>query len=144
MAPSTSFADLDWRLEEGDEQGATLIGDRYSFRLIGVAHRQLDRRPRGQVGLGHIVQPAFRRAVHAHFDLDVPNALSALLAETTLGTPGRWSRHFAARKRGGVAKCGFSTLRLAISASVPAALRRYSSARWTIKARPRRLPEDPP
>jgi RNA polymerase sigma-70 factor (ECF subfamily) len=105
MTPGESFAALMRRLEEGDAEAAALVYDRYARRLVGLAHRELTARARGPVGPDDVVQSVFRtffrRAADHQFDLDGEDALWALLAEITLRRCGRWSRHFAARKRGG-------------------------------------------
>jgi RNA polymerase sigma-70 factor (ECF subfamily) len=107
MTPGDSFAALMRRLEEGDPEAAALVYERYARRLIGLAHRELTGRARGPVGPDDVVQSVFRtffrRAAEHEFDLDGEDALWALLAEITLRRCGRWSRHFAARKRGGKA-----------------------------------------
>jgi RNA polymerase sigma-70 factor (ECF subfamily) len=105
MKPDTSFAALMRRLEAGDTEAAALVYGRFARRLIGLAHRELAQRLRRKVDPDDVVQSVFRtffrRAAERAFDLDGEDALWALLAEITLRKCGRWSRHFAARKRAG-------------------------------------------
>jgi RNA polymerase sigma-70 factor (ECF subfamily) len=106
MTPGTSFAALMRRLEAGDAEAAALVYGRFCRRLLGLTRRQLHDRLRSKVDADDVVQSVFRtffrRAAAREFDLDGEGALWALLAEITLRKCGRWSRHFAARKRGGL------------------------------------------
>jgi RNA polymerase sigma factor (sigma-70 family) len=108
MTPGTSFADLMRRLEQGDPDAAAVVYEHYARRLIGLAQRRLPARLRAKVGPDDVAQSVFRtffrRAAQHQFDLHGADSLWALLAEITLRKCGRWSRHFATRKRGGDAQ----------------------------------------
>jgi RNA polymerase sigma-70 factor (ECF subfamily) len=108
MRASPSFAALMERLESGDAQAATLVYERYARRLLGLARQALHNRLKGKVDADDVVQSVFRtffrHAANHEFDLQDESALWALLAEVALRKCGRWSRHFAARKRGGELK----------------------------------------
>jgi RNA polymerase sigma-70 factor (ECF subfamily) len=105
MSDSLSFAALMDRLESGDPAAAALVYERYVRRLLGMARKALNSRLKGKVDADDVVQSVFRtffrHAANRDFDLNDESALWALLAEIALRKCGRWSRHFAARKRGG-------------------------------------------
>jgi RNA polymerase sigma-70 factor (ECF subfamily) len=105
MSDSPTFAALMERLESGDAGAAALVYERYARRLLGLARGALHSRLKGKVDADDVVQSVFRtffrHAAQQEFDLRDESALWALLAEVALRKCGRWSRHFAARKRGG-------------------------------------------
>ena len=91
------------RWQNGDEQAAEILYQRYAKRLSALAEAQLSERLGRRVGSDDIVQSVlrtfFRRARDGQFSIDHSGSLWRLLVTITLNKIRRQSEHHHAAKR---------------------------------------------
>ena len=91
------------RWQQGDEQAAADIFDRYVNRLIALARSKLGDRLRRRVDAEDVVQSVyrsfFRRAAEGAYQLDEGDNLWRLLATITVNKLRKRHRHHTAQKR---------------------------------------------
>ncbi len=102
MSPD-SFEDLVARLEQGDEDAAEEVYQRYANGLIRMAHSHLDQRMRQKFDAEDVLQSVFRsffqRQVSNPFQLEDWDSLWNLLIRITLNKCGRRIEFYRAAKR---------------------------------------------
>jgi RNA polymerase sigma-70 factor (ECF subfamily) len=103
MSADHSFERLMDRLRAGDDDAARRVFARFAGRLIGLAHRRLDRKVRPRVGAEDVVQSVFksffRRYANAGYDLDGWDGLWGLLVCITLRKCASANRRFHGPRR---------------------------------------------
>jgi RNA polymerase sigma-70 factor (ECF subfamily) len=101
--PDHSFERLLGRLRGGDDDAARRLFARFAGRLVGLAHRQLDRRVRPKIAAEDVVQSVFksffRGDAGGRFDLGGWDGLWALLACITLRKCASANRRFRGPRR---------------------------------------------
>ena len=103
MTESEHIGDVLNRWQNGDDQAAKLLVDRYSRRLIVLAEKHLSKKLATRVDAEDIVQSVFhtffRRAARGDFHIDNSVSFWQLLVSITLTKVRMQARHHRAAKR---------------------------------------------
>jgi len=103
MSPDHSFEALIVRAQDGDQQAARAIFERYAHQLIVLARTRLDVRTLQKLDPEDVVQSVFRsffqRLAHDEYELENWKSLWSLLTVITLRKCGFYVRHFRAARR---------------------------------------------
>ena len=103
MAETSSFDDLCARLQEGDEQAAQEVFNRFSSRLIALARSRLNQRVQQKAAPEDVTQSVFRsffvRQADGQFQLSGWDSLWSLLTRITIWKCGRVASLYDTGKR---------------------------------------------